>query len=66
MDNDDYIMEIERTLQKMANSRDRLRIALRDVIFDILEYERRNHLAPNPGKRFCWDSVERAVTELKE
>lgn len=39
---------------------DQLRTALRDVISDILQYERANNLAPNPGREYCWDSVARA------
>jgi hypothetical protein len=43
---------------------ERLRTALQDVVRDILEYERINNLAPNPGRKYCWDSVERAVHVL--
>ena len=34
--------------------------ALRAVVADIEDYERVNNLAPNPGKRDCWQSVTRA------
>lgn len=34
--------------------------ALEDVVADILDYERVNNLAPNPGRKYCWDSVGRA------
>ena len=40
--------------------------ALKDVVSDILEYERVNNLAPNPGRQFCWDSVARAHAVLEQ
>jgi len=43
---------------------ERLREALQRLVDDILEYERINKLAPNPGRRFCWSSVEHAVAVL--
>jgi hypothetical protein len=41
-----------------------LRAALRAIVADVLEYERINHLAPNPGRKYCWDSVARAKAIL--
>ena len=41
-----------------------LREALAALITDIEEYERINTLAPNPGKRECWQSVTRAKMVL--
>lgn len=40
--------------------------ALKDVVSDVLEYEKSNNLAPNPGRKYCWDSVERAVALLEK
>jgi hypothetical protein len=30
----------------------------------ILDYERVNNLAPNPGRKYCWDNTERAVAAI--
>lgn len=38
--------------------------ALKDVVADVLDYERVNSLAPNPGRKYCWDSIGRAQTVL--
>jgi hypothetical protein len=43
---------------------DALRAALRAVVADVLEYERANNLSPNPGRKYCWDSVARAQAIL--
>lgn len=34
--------------------------ALKNVVADILDYERINNLAPSPGKKYCWQSVAQA------
>ena len=34
--------------------------ALKAVVSDILGYEKVNNIAPNPGRKYCWDSVARA------
>lgn len=39
---------------------ERLRVALKNVVEDMLAYEHINNLAPNPGRKFCLDSVARA------
>lgn len=33
---------------------------LKAVVAQIEDYERVNNLAPNPGRKHCWDSVARA------
>lgn len=38
--------------------------ALQDVVANVLEYERINKLHPNPGRKYCWDSVERACSVI--
>lgn len=35
--------------------------SLQEVVASILEYERFNNLSPTPGRKYCWDCVERAV-----
>ncbi len=40
--------------------------ALKAVVADILEYEKTNNLAPNPGREYCWDSVAQAVAIITE
>lgn len=40
--------------------------ALRGLVDKILDYERVNNLSPNPGKKYCWDSVERAVEVISK
>jgi hypothetical protein len=44
----------------------KLREALQTLVDDVLEYERANNLAPNPGRLFCWDSVEQAMSVLEQ
>ena len=41
-----------------------LREALESVLKDIMDYETTNNLSPNPGKDYCWQSVERAYKVL--
>lgn len=54
------ILMLEGEVKMLTEIRAALRTALRDVVSDVLEYERINNLAPNPGRKFCWDSVARA------
>lgn len=34
--------------------------ALKSLVGDVEEYERINNLAPNPGRKRCWISVDQA------
>jgi hypothetical protein len=34
--------------------------ALKSLVADIRDYERVNNLAPNPGRKDCWQSVTAA------
>ena len=43
---------------------ERLRSALSDVTSDVIAHEKANNLSPNPGRKYCWDSVARAVEIL--
>lgn len=43
---------------------DEMREALKAVLADIADYERVNNLAPNAGRKYCWDSVARAHEAL--
>jgi hypothetical protein len=38
--------------------------ALRGLVEHILDYERVNNLAPNPGRKYCWGATERAVAAI--
>lgn len=38
--------------------------ALKALVTQVLEYERVNNLAPNPGRKYCWDATERAVLAI--
>lgn len=38
-----------------------LLMALKDVVADVLDYERVNNLSPAPGRKYCWASVAQAV-----
>lgn len=49
---------------ELSDENKRLRAALTAIIADIHEHERINNLAPNPGRKECWDSVARAVEVL--
>jgi hypothetical protein len=44
----------------------KLREVLVQVLADIDDYERVNNLAPNPGKKDCWQSVTHARAALEE
>lgn len=48
-----------------GNQYDDLIDALQRVVSDVLDYDRVNNLAPNPGRRYCWDSIENAVDVLR-
>lgn len=44
----------------------KLRATLKTVVDQIEDYERINNLAPNPGRKHCWDSVAQAHAILAE
>jgi hypothetical protein len=54
-----------RDIDVLTADNDRLRAALEGVLADIADYERVNNLAPNPGKKYCWQSVEIAHRALE-
>lgn len=37
---------------------------LKNLVETILGYEIANNLSPAPGRKYCWDSVERAVSTI--
>ena len=45
---------------RAVEEREGLIEALENLVADVLEYERINNLAPNPGRRDCWQSVTNA------
>ena len=45
---------------------ERLRAALQNLVNNVLDYEKVNNLSPNPGRKYCWDTVEQAVTVLDQ
>ena len=47
-------------LIRAVEEREGLIAALEALVADVLEYERINNLAPNPGRRDCWQSVTNA------
>ncbi|CAA2139489.1 hypothetical protein [Hyphomicrobium sp. ghe19] len=38
--------------------------ALEALVLTVIGYERINNLAPNPGRKYCWDATERAIAAL--
>ena len=38
--------------------------ALEALVADVLDYEKINNLSPGRGRKYCWDSVERAVNAI--
>lgn len=51
---------------KACNSHYELVEALEGLVADVLDYEKVNNLKPNPGKKYCWQSVERAREALRK
>ena len=49
-----------RLIVRAVNCHADLVAALEALVADVLEYERINNLAPNPGRRDCWQSVTNA------
>ena len=49
---------------RAVEEREGLIEALENLVADVLEYERINNLAPNPGRRDCWQSVTTARAAL--
>jgi hypothetical protein len=62
----DATHSLEKDLEDAIAERDQLRAALESVLADIADYERVNNLAPNPGKKYCWQSVEIARRALDQ
>jgi len=52
-------------IAKLETEIERLRAALKNLMNDVLEYERVNNLSPNPGKQDCWQSVTEARRALE-
>ena len=52
--------------REAADEIERLRGALRAVLYDLHDYERVNNLAPAPNRQYCWDSVARAYEILEK
>ena len=44
----------------------RVREALQMLVDNVLDYEKVNNLSPNPGRKYCWDSVANAVSVLEQ
>lgn len=53
----DTIKEAKAALEAMHS-------ALVRVVRDVREYETLNNLHPNPGRKYCWDSVANAIEIL--
>ena len=51
---------------RACNSHDELLEALEALVSHVLEYERVNHLHPNPGRKYCWDDTERAIAAIQK
>lgn len=58
------LQEARRQAIRDANKIERLNAALKGVLSDIADYERVNNLSPNPGRKYCWDSVAQAHEAL--
>jgi hypothetical protein len=48
------------TVGETAHERAEMLLALKLIVAQIEDYERVNNLAPNPGRKHCWDSVAQA------
>lgn len=46
------------------NNHDELLASLKALVEQVLDYERGNHLSPNPGRKYCWDVTKRAVAAI--
>jgi len=49
----------------LSEENDLLRAALQSLVDDVLDYEKVNNFSPNPGRKYCWDTVARAVEILE-
>jgi hypothetical protein len=58
--------EMESRLLQCGREHDRLRSALQRLVDNVLDYEKVNNLSPNPGRKYCWDSVAHAVSVLEQ
>lgn len=54
----------EEWLEEAAAEIERLKAALEALVDNVLDYERVNNLHPNPGRKYCWDTVARACEVL--
>lgn len=48
-----------------ADEIESLIVALTAVVADVMDYERVNNLAPNPGQKQCWQSVTNAKAAIE-
>ena len=60
----DVVREAAKNALRAADRIEELTKALQNVLDDIENYEQKNHLAPNPPRQYCWDSVARARSAL--
>ena len=52
-------------IHTLLQENEKLRSALRRLVDNVLDYEKVNNLSPNPGRKYCWDTVEQAISVLE-
>lgn len=59
-----FIVEAVNSYEQSRQTIEALVVALTNLVADVEDYERVNNLAPNPGKKDCWQSMTRARSAL--
>ena len=58
--------DLDQALNEVSQQKERLREVLQRLVDNVLDYEKVNNLSPSPGRKYCWDTVEQAVSVLEQ
>ena len=58
--------DLDQALNEVSQQKERLREVLQRLVDNVLDYEKVNNISPSPGRKYCWDTVEQAVSVLEQ
>ena len=58
--------DLDQALNEVSQQKERLREVLQRLVDNVFDYEKVNNISPSPGRKYCWDTVEQAVSVLEQ